>query len=236
MSSRLSAPILAVLVAGCGSSPAVWYGYVVDDPVAVGNTTTPLADGELFAVDLDGTPLTGVSQPEGAPAGYWEMRLDVDIPVALRVEGPNHVPMVWRAQTPSTNAELLSGYLFARDAAVASVVLDDLLGDGASVGFVDGDDAALWGQPGDPEAWAGATLTAEDGEGNVHAVSPFTIADSGEAVPAGPDDAVQLFLASGLAPGQVRFEVRLPDGTTAETVWPARGGDMLSAHYYALPE
>jgi hypothetical protein len=235
--TRSVLPLVAAALAstGCGSSAPVWYGYLYDDPLLSGEFTA-LEGGSLEVTDLNGTVLEGVSSPEGAPDGYVEMRLDVGQEVALRVTGPSHLPMVWRGQVPETSAELSTGALFARDGSVGWSVLSELLGDGADEGLLEGETVALWGQPLDSAAFAGVELRAVDGAGVAHDVSAFSIGEEGSVVEAGLDDPVDLFLASGLAPGEVELVVRRPDGDEVRTVWPAEGGDMLSAHYYVLPE
>ncbi len=231
--ARLS---LLLLLTGCGSTGPVWYGYVYEDPLATGGELVAMAGSTVTAVDLDDAPMDGLSVPEGAPDGYLELRLDPGTELALRVTGPDHLPFVWRGAMPETTAELAAGALFGRSAAIGWATLDQLQGVAADASLLDGETVALWGQPLDPAAFAGAELRIVDGDGTVHDVDAFFIDADGAAVPAGLSDPIQLFLASGLAPGAVTLEVTAATGAVATTTWPARGGDMLSAHYFALPE
>jgi len=210
-----------------------WAGYVYADVPA---TKTPyLEAGTLSVVDLDDQDLATGEQLADTP-GYWKVTVPVDTQVALRVDGGDQVPTVWRSRTPTGDAYWLSGGLFA--------VLDQTQADFFPSldgwqglhphALDDGEVAHLWGTTWQPDAWAGATIEVEDVDG-ARQVAAFTTDTDGALIDAGTGP-VDLFVAPDLAPGPVTLRVTAADGSVTETTWPARGGDLLSAFYMALPQ
>lgn len=235
------APALLALLAGCIQLSEVvtppdeiaWTGWVYGD--LPGEDAPLLEAGTLQVVDLEDQELATGAMLEEDP-GYWQVTVPVDLEVAVRVDGGAQVPTVWRARTPTGRAYWLSGALFAVADQTQAELFDSLEGwQGMSpADLSDGEVAHLWGTPWDPEAWAGATVEVEHAGGSAP-VALLAVDTDGALIDAGAGR-VDLFLAPDLEPGPVTLRVTAADGRRAETTWPARGGDLLSAFYFALPE
>ena len=256
---RLPSPLrLAPLLPLAGLTPAcqyleetrtipsqiAWDGVVL--AVEEGATEgTPLSEGSLEIVDLEDSLVAEGTYDGSVAQGYWWATVPVDTEVALRVAGPpggsDSLPelgtWVWRGRTPTGRATWLTGALFARERALVEATLEalDPLMEATPASIYDGEVALLWGEPWAPDELAGATMEVEDGAEEVHPVIAVTIGSDGVAADAagGP---VDFFLATDLAPGAIRLRVTTAAGAEVETTWPARGGDVLSAVFYALPE
>lgn len=239
----LLAPTLAAstLALGCVQLTEVrttptevdWTGWVYGD--LPGDDAPLLEAGTLEVVDLDDVTVATGTMLDDEP-GYWQVTVPVDVDVALRIDGGEQAPTVWRGRTPSGRAYWLSGALFALADATQAEMFDSLEGwQGMSPqDLADGEVAHLWGTPWDPEEWAGATVEVEH-SGGVGQLALLAVDTDGALIDAGTGP-VDLFLAPDLAPGPVTLRVTSSDGRTAQTTWPARGGDLLSAFYFALPE
>lgn len=210
-----------------------WSGYIFADLPADG--TALLEAGTLELVDLDDEAVATGSQSESTP-GYWFVEVPVDTEVALRVAGGSQVPTVWRGATPTGDGYWLSGALFAVDQQTSADFFDSLDGwQGLSPDdLADEQVAHLWGQPWDPERWAGASVQVSDSAGSAPVVL-LAIDEDGALIDAGSGP-VDYFVAPDLAPGPVTLTVTSADGSSLETTWPARGGDLLSAFYVALSD
>lgn len=238
---RVMIPSAALLFAGCiqleeqRTLPDVvsWTGWIYGDVPADG--VPWLEAGTLEVVDLDEQAVATGAQSESDP-GYWAVEVPVDMEVVVRVDGGTQVPTAWRSRTPTGRAYWLSGALFAVEETTQAALFESLEGwQGLSPGdLLDGDVAHLWGTPWEPEAWAGATVEVLDADGSAQ-VALLAVDADGALIDAGTGP-VDLFLAPDLSPGPVTLRVTAADGRVAESTWPARGGDLLSAFYFALPE
>lgn len=199
--------------------------------------------GSITVTDTDGQELAEATQ---SAQGYWEVRVPRDTEVAVRLEGPASdtggafppvVPTVWRGRTPSGRGYWLNGALIAMNALLIEQLLDQigLLVSSSPTPLSDGSVAVLYGQPWTPSDWAGARLSVTDGSGADAPVVAFTQNGDG-TLSIASDGPLDLFIAYDLAPGTVTLTVRAPGRDPVRTTWPARGGDLLSAIYYALPE
>lgn len=210
-----------------------WTGFVYAD--LPGDDTPGLDAGTIEVTDLDDQPLTDGAPVDGSP-GSWALDVPVDIDVAVRVAGAEQVPTLWRSRTPTGRAYWLSGALFAVGTETQAAFFESLEGwqglapDDLTRGSV----AHLWGAPWDPEAWAGATIEVFDTDGSAQ-VAVLAIDTDGALIDAGTGP-VDYFVAPNLSPGDVTLRVTATDARVAETTWPARGGDLLSAFYFALPD
>jgi hypothetical protein len=211
-----------------------WSGYVLED-LSESETTLVLEDdGALQVVDLEDQL---VADGVYAGSGYWYVDVPVDTDVAVRVSGAEHVTSVWRARTPSGRGYWLTGALFTQyrtsfDAFVKALVgVPGLVPEDLSKGKV----VHLWGQPNDPDAWASAVVTATGGDGADVPVFTFAVDDKGVVTEAGGDP-VDFFFGANAAPGDVTFRVEAVDGRVAETTYPARGGDLVTAGFFDLGE
>ena len=211
-----------------------WGGSVLvaqSDPDAAG----VLSEGALTLVDLDDTELDQAAQPAAADSpDYWRFEaVPADTEVAIRVESDalHMTPMVWRSRSPSGSAIWLTGAVFAREDTIYDDFFASLDGyQGVTLEpLADGAVAYLWGEPLEPDRWAGVEIVVTDGAGAAAPIWRLAYTDDGALVDAG-DGPVDLFVAPNLAPGTVTLTV---DGG-AETRWPARGGDVLSAIFYDL--
>lgn len=210
----------------------IWSGWVLAD--LPGEDVPALEAGTFEVVDLDGEPLADGVEDENNP-GYWQVEVPVGTEVGIRVAGGEQVPTVWRARTPTGRGYWLSGGLFAVRDDTQAELFDSLEGwQGLSPdALADGEVAHLWGTPWLPEDWAGALIEVEH-TGGVAQVASFAVAEDGSLLDAGTG-VVDLFVAPDLSPGPVTLRVTAVDGRVAETTWIARGGDLLSAFYFALP-
>lgn len=209
-----------------------WAGYVYADLPA--EDTALLEAGTLEVVDLDDALVATGTQREDTP-GYWQVQVPVDQEVAIRIDGGDQVPTVWRGRTPTGAAYWLTGALFALDAETVSETFGALDGwqDLSPDDLADAEVAHLWVQPWDPEAWAGATIEVLDYTGLAPYAALAVDAD-GALIDAGAGP-VDLLLVPDLMPGHVTLRVTTAAGKVAETAWPARGGDLLSGFYFTLP-
>lgn len=222
-----------------------WDGYVLAQVSGLEETQV-LASGSVTMLELDGTELATAVPVEGV-AGYWRFEeVPVATEVALRLEGTASgsdpgaelTPTVWRGLTPSGRASWLTGGLFLRDLAYTEDFLATLEGfPGVEVTpLSEGTVAHVWGEPWVPEDWAGAEVSVVGGDGVEGTVLLLVVEEDGTVREASGDEPVDLFLGLELAPGTVTLTVVSAAGAVAETSWPAEGGELLSAIYYALPE
>jgi hypothetical protein len=216
------------------SSPdeATWSGYVLED---LSGTEEPLLledDGAFQVVDLDDQVL---ADGEHSGNGYWFVDVPSDVEVAIRISGAEHITSVWRGHTPGGRAYWLTGALFTQYAASFEALVKALEG----VKGLDPEDLTkgtvvhLWGQPLDPDAWAGAIVTATGGDGAAVPMFTFAIDDKGVVTEAG-DQPVAFFFGANAAPGDVALRVEAVDGRVVETTYPTRGGDLVTAAFFDL--
>ena len=226
-------------------SEVTWGGYVyaylsdAEDAAFLTDLTAdyPITDPVVELVDLDDSLLIEGTQPFTDSPGYWRFEsAPVGEEIAIRLSGEGMTSTVWRGQVPGGTATWLTGALYAYE----SVIYDDYFATLDGFGglsfpsLTDSDSAMLWGEPMSPEDWAGATITVTDGSGAEAPVLALAYDESGALTEAG-SGAVDLFLAPNLTPGTVTLSVQAVSGATAETTYPARAGDLLSAVFYALP-
>ncbi len=203
-----------------------------------------LDEGSVTLHDLDGALL---AEAETDGSGYWRFNeVPVNTEVAIRLQGvsggsstlPEMTPTLWRGLSPSGRATWLSGGLFLRDLAYTEDFLSTLEGfPGTSVTpLSEGTVAHLWGEPWEPERWADAEVVVTDGAGEDAELLLLVIQEDGTIAEAQGGEPVDLFIAIDLAPGEVQLSVTTTTGAQAQETWPAEGGDLLSAIFFALPE
>jgi hypothetical protein len=234
-------PLLLLSALGCvtlddgtGADLVLWSGTVFEDPY-LGTESTGLTGGGLVAVDLANAELAVGAESESTPGSY-SLEVPAGADLAMRVTGPAHVPTVFRGRAPTARGLWFNGALFGRQADPLAAFLDGIaLPDGgAPADLGDGDVAHLWVEPAEPDALADATIDLVDGEGAPGAIVVLTTAPDGSLVLAESGDAPTLILGLDLAPGDVTLALEAADGRTAETTWPARGGDLLAGPQFAL--
>ena len=209
-----------------------WSGYVLEDLSGKKDPLLLEDDGAFQVVDLDDE---GIADGEHSGDGYWFVDVPTDIDVAIRISGAEHVSSVWRAHTPGGRAYWLTGALFTQYVTSFDAFVDALEG----VKGLDPEDLSkgtvvhVWGQPLDPDAWAGAVVSATGGDGADVPMFTFAIDDESVVTEAG-DQPVSFFFGANAAPGDVTLRVEAVDGRVAETTYPTRGGDLVSAAFFDL--
>lgn len=229
----LLAPLACALLEEQRAAPTevVWSGWVYAE---LPGADAPLLEaGTLTAWDLDGEPLAEGTMAEDAP-GYWSLTLPAATELELRLDGDEQAAMRWRGRSPAGRGYWLSGALFTVGDATAAAFFEALDGwQGLQPRALSGGEVAhLWGQPWEPEAWAGATVEVEHG-GGAATVVRLAYDSEGQLIDAGTGR-VDLFVAVNLEPGPVTLRVQASDGRRAETRWQAQGGELLSAFYTTL--
>ena len=79
-------------------SPQVWQGWVYGDIPA--ESTPGLEAGTITMASTDGVEIYTGEQRDEARLGMWTFEVEPNIDVAIRVEGPEHYPTIWRTHTP----------------------------------------------------------------------------------------------------------------------------------------
>jgi hypothetical protein len=236
-------PLLLMAGLGCVALDAdtadtlvLWSGTVYEDPY-LGTEAAGLAGGGLVAVDLADAELAVGAESESTPGAY-SIEVPAGVDLALRITGPTHVPTVFRGRAPTSRGIWFNGALFGRQADPLVSFLDGVdLPDGtAPADLSDGELVHLWVEPAEPDALVGGTIELVDGDGAPGAVVALTTAPDGSLVEATSDDAITLILGLDLAPGDITLGLGAADGRSAETTWPARGGDLLAGPLFALGE
>ena len=234
-------PLALIVGLGCvplgtGSSDALvlWSGTVLDDPY-LGEDPSALEGGAVVAVNLDDEDVAVGVESEGS-AGSFSIEVPPGLELAMRISGPEHAPTVFRGRAPEARGLWFNGSLFARQSAPLDAFLAalELPGGGVPSDLSDGAIAHLWVEPAEPEALAGASFALVDGAGEPGTLLAFTTTETGALEPADSEDPITLILGVDLAPGNVTLGMDSLDGRSAETTWPARGGDLLAGPLFAL--
>ena len=221
------------------TTPSItWNGYVYQQTLEEDDGLALFDNGTVQLMDLSGNVLAQASNPfEGTPS-YWQFDLtqeQLQNEVAIRVSAENTVAMVWRAQTPSTNATWLSGGLLTQEVDYAQTYFDSFTSEITDVDVTDDTVVHLWGQPLIGADWANVTIEVFDGEGESAEVFTFTQLSNG-SLTSDTSSGVTWFFAWNLVPGDIEVRVTTELGESASTVYPTQGGDIVSAMFYALPE
>ena len=214
-----------------------WSGYLTHYEPKTGDSVYA-SEATLDMVDLNDTLLITAGQPlSGNPAYYRFENIPVQTPIALRLSGNDLTTMVWQGTTPSGTGMWLTGSIFTYH----SQLHDEFLANVADIKSIsieslkEGEVAHLWGEPLNPQEWSNVEITATDGDNHSVEVHRFYYDEDGNLAPA-TDGPVDLFLAFNLMPGLVTLSIIPQTGEIIETIYPTRGGDMLSAIFHALGE
>jgi len=239
---------LIVFSSGCivlseeveSDSTVSWSGYVLQEFA----DTEPdvFTNGTLSILTTDGESISDGDQPWEDSPGFWSVDVPADTEVAIRIVGDPEAefpaaPTVWRGNSPPSSGYWFNGSLFVKETSI----VDDMLSSISSAPgtnatpLSDGTTAVLWGEPMEPEEWAGAEIAVTDADGASGRVRSFVIDDDG-ALSAAGNGPVDLFISYNLPPGPTTLHVTTAEGVMVETTWPAEAGDLLSAIYYALPD
>ncbi len=228
--------VLALLLCACEpitevdlGDEAVWSGYIVEDPY-LSEDLALLADATLSVTGA----AANIQAPTNEAPGYWTVTLPANTAVELLVTAENHLPTLRAAVSPVGRA-IFTGYLFPWSTETVLPVLDatDITGLVDSTALIDGTAAALWLEPLDPTAWTGASLAL-----SVDGVEvPFVALRSVDGVltPAGPNDPIQLVLATEIPDGTLSLHVTPTNADGVHQEWTATGGTLIDARYFALP-
>jgi hypothetical protein len=228
-----------------------WSGYVLND--VPGDEMAALSGGTLLLTTPAGDPLSQGEEPDPAKPGYFQVEIETDTAVGIRLSGLDVHPTVWRTHTPPATAWWLNGALFA----FGTVALDGILAlteelIGAVIPWRETQEGVfIYGKPtietqAELNAWTGATVTAIDADYHQGQVALITVEADGQPAlarngsePTGPNEAegpVLLMLAWDLAPGPIRMIIDTSDGRTLVLDWVGQDGDVLSAFNLSLPE
>ncbi len=256
-----SSPLLALLLlvsAGCAPADSelgmIWQGYIFNDipgsETAVFSSAV-MADASVVLTETDGTPIHSGTESDSSP-GLWQIEIEPDKEVGLRLSGLAIHPTVWRVHTPPTTSFWFNGSLFG----VGVANLDQVLNlveqlKGEAIPWRDAPEGVLiYGQPiiqtaADLGAWTGASITALDSNYHEGQVALLTVTETGTAALAsdfdavlGPNDAVgpvQVIVAWDLEPGPIRLIIDASDGRSMVMDWVGEDGDVLSAFQLVLP-
>jgi hypothetical protein len=212
-----------------------WAGYVLDGPYNGENDVLTGGDFEVDGLESDFVAQGTEKDPEGSP-GYWSVRVPPDTPVALRISADGMLPTLWEAVTPEHEGLWSTGALFAFRETTWLPIFQQY--DGIfrlTVGDLDAEHSWLFGLPLSPDDWVDAEISVVDGAGVDGRV--VALADDGEgALMIANGRPVVEFLAFNLAPGSIEIHVVAADGRTLDLVFPARGGEILTPWFLALPE
>jgi hypothetical protein len=246
--------LMAWTGAGCAASldddAVIWYGWVLNDVPS--DEVGALADGQVVMTTPDGEEIRLGEEPYDNSPGYFQIEVDPDTEVGLRLTGTDIHPTVWRARTPPATSFWLSGSLFG----VSALGLDQMLNvieqlRQEAIPWRDGPDGVLiYGQPRiqtieDQAAWTGIQVTAIDADYHEGQVALVTVDETGMPALAsngdntlGPNTAVgpvAYIVAWDLAPGPIRLIVDASDGRAMVQDWTGQEGDVLSAFNLTLP-
>lgn len=217
-----------------------WSGYLYHR-VSDGEDLLPLDDAMMTLEYLDTQETVTAYQPYDDTEGYWSFDLDKnDTPkaVQIRIESENSDPMIWRAESPNANAIWLS--LFTHHKEYNNLFFEQL-----EAIFVDGIDqleeatsSHLWGSPLDSTVWLGVEASVTHVETGENFPTTFLgVSDDVELIVLEQPltEAPVFFITPNLPPGSLAFSVTTSDGSAqSETVYEAKGGEILSAMYYVL--
>ena len=210
-----------------------WTGQVLDGPYTGENGV--FTGGTFEVTDPEGGAVDEGEEPWSDEPGTWRVQVPPSEPVAIHLAAQGMLGAAWRSTTPATDAYWFTGALFAYDEAGWLPFFEQFDGVYADVGALDGSTCWFWGATADPDAWAGAEITLTDGEGAAADLLRFDADDEGILVPA-DDGPVPYLLAFGLTPGDVILEATTTDGRAFGETWPARGGEVVTGWFLALPE
>jgi len=256
MKARIPCLVLvAQLTAGCAVAPVSseisWNGWIIND--VPGTEVEVLSEGRVVVTTPDGTPISEGEQPSENSPGLWQLTVDPDTDVGLRVSGTGIHPTVWRVRTPPASGWWMNGALFG----IGEAGLDPMLElveelKGELIQWRDDPDQGvlIYGQPRietatDLAAWTGASVTVVDQDYHEGRVALITVDEAG--IPAlasdggailGPNEVegpVTFIIAWDLAPGPIRMIVDASDGRAMVSDWNGEGGDVLSAFHLTLP-
>jgi hypothetical protein len=217
-------------------TPIRWAGYMYQQTLEEDDGMVLLETGELTLLDTQGNHIADATNPiEGTPY-YWQFELQseyLEQEIAMRIQGEDTVPMLWRGVTPTSNASWLSGAIFTQEIAFTQTYFDNFSYEITDVDLTDTTVSHLWGQPLVPEDWIDATIQVFDGNGEEVPVYSFNQLSNG-TITSDTSAGVIWFFAWNMIPGEIRLQVTTSDGGEITTIYPAEGGDVLSAVFYSL--
>jgi hypothetical protein len=219
-----------------GSGAAVtWSGSVLDDPY-LPDPAAPLRGATLRALDDAGDTLAESDVLDDA-SGSHRLTLPGGVPVWLHIDGPAHVPVAIAGTAPRTDALWFSGVLRGRRPDLLRAELDafaSLAGAAPLDGPAEGR-SILRVEALDPAAFAGATLSVIDADGESPPVLRLRAGPDGAAVAATIDEPAALLLVGGLAPGPWVATLRSATGAAVEAAATGEGPTLFTLPSVSLP-
>jgi hypothetical protein len=231
-------PLLLIACVSDETPLTTWTGYVYQQSIEESNALAQFENGNIDLLDESGLLLAQATKPNEDTPFYWQFELEesqLNRDIAMRISGETTVSMLWKGQTPSTDANWLSGGLFTQEIEFTKTYFDAFANGITTVDLNDNSLVHLWGQPLVAEEWIGSTISVFDGNGEPVDVHAFSQLSNG-AITADTSTGVIWFFAWNIVPGEIILEITTADGQVVSTSYPSQGGDILSATFYALPE
>ena len=216
-----------------------WSGYTYQQTLEEDNGLTLMSEGSLALEDIHGEEITVATQPYSDTPYYWEFELEpewLSQEAQIRVQGnpETTLPMLWKSKMPSTTSSWLSGALYTQEISFTESYFSTFLPEDLSVDLTDNSLAHLWGQPLIPGDWADVAIRVFNGDDEEVDVYSYQLLENG-AISDNTSTGVTWFFAWNISAGVIRLEVETIEGELIQTSYHSQGGEILSAHFYALP-
>jgi hypothetical protein len=216
-----------------------WSGYTYQQTLEKDNGLTLMSEGSLALEDIHGEEITVATQPYSDAPYYWEFELEpewLSQESQIRIQGnpETTLPMLWKSKMPSTTGSWLSGALYTQEISFTESYFSTFLPEDLSIDLTDNSLAHLWGQPLIPGDWADVSIRVFNGDNEEVDVYSYHLLENG-AISDNTSTGVTWFFAWNIPTGVIRLEVETIEGNLIQTSYYSQGGEILSAHFYALP-
>lgn len=217
-----------------------WAGYAYQQTLDQESELTQMEEGSIILENIYGEEITRAEQPYEDTPSYWQFQLEkmwLNQETQIRIEGNSEttLPMLWRSKTPTKDANWLSGAFYTQELGFTKSYFSTFLPEGMTTDFDDTSVSHLWGQPLIPEDWSEVEIRLYDGNNEEIEVYSYHLLENG-AISDNTANGVTWFFAWNIPAGKIRLEIETSAGEFLETMYYSRGGEVLSAHFYALPQ
>ena len=221
------------------SALETWSGYVYQQTLENENELALMSEGRLVLENIHGEEIQLATQPYSDTPYYWQFEIEpewLNQEVQIRVEGDpkTTLPMLWKSKMPSTTGSWLTGALYSQEISFTESYFSTFIPEDLSIDLTDSNFAHLWGQPLIPEDWSDVTIRVYDRNDDAVDIYSYQLLENG-AISENTSTGVTWFFAWNIPVGIIRLEVETIDGDIIQTTYYSQGGDVLSAHFYALP-
>lgn len=225
------------------SDTKTWSGYIYQQTLEVESGLNLLEEGTISIENIDGEEIAEIpnaTQPYEDTPSYWQFELTnawLNQEVQIRVEGnpETSLPMLWKTKTPARNASWLSGALYTQEIAFTQSYFSTFLPEDITVDFDDKTVSHLWGQPLIPEDWTDVRIRVYGDDNEEVDTFQYHLLEN-DAISDNTANGITWFFAWNIPAGNIRLEIETSAGDILETVYCSAGGEILSAHFYALPQ